>query len=100
MFSNLRFPTARYTLLGEDNDSGEKTTSGSRARGSGFFTPLVKFWRELAILVLCIACAFLTFEHSRNPVGGRTGAKVQDYRMCVVNSETERVAHIHRFNIG
>lgn len=80
MFPNLRLPTAQYTLLGDDNDLGEKTSSGSR--GSQFFKLLVECWRELAILCLCIVCAFLTFELSLKPFGGGTGAQVQDYRKC------------------
>jgi hypothetical protein len=82
MFPNLRLPPARYTLLGDDNDSGKKTSSGSRTRGSQFFAHLVKCWRELAILGLCIVCAFLTFEHSLKPFGGGTRAQVKGYRKC------------------
>lgn len=82
MFPNLRLSTARYTLLGDDNDLGEKTSSGSRARRCQFFTHLVEYWRELAILGLCILCAFLTFERSPKPWGGGTRAPVQDYREC------------------
>lgn len=80
MFSNLRLPAARYTLLGDDNDLGEKTSSGDRTRRCQFFTHLVEYWRELAILVLCIVCAFLTFEGSPRPWGGGIRAQVQDYR--------------------
>lgn len=80
MFSNLRLPTARYTLLGDDNDLDEKTSSGSRGRRCQFFTCLVEYWRELAILGLCIVCAFLTFERSPKPWGRGTRAQVQDYR--------------------
>lgn len=79
---NLRIPTARYTLLGDDNDSSDKPSSGSRAQGSQLFTYLVKCWRELAIVGLCIVCACLTFEHSLKPFGGRTRAQVQGYRKC------------------
>ncbi|OTA65773.1 hypothetical protein K449DRAFT_462875 [Hypoxylon sp. EC38] len=92
MLPNLRLPTARYTLLGDDNDSGEKISSGSRARGSQFFTHLVKYWRELAILGLCIVCAFLTFEHSLEPFGRGTGAQVQDYHLT---SDEERWRQFH-----
>ncbi|KAI9148253.1 Cyclochlorotine biosynthesis protein R [Paramyrothecium foliicola] len=93
MLPNLRLSTARYTLLGDDNDSGEKTISGSiRARGSQFFTHLIKCWRELAIIGLCVVCAFLTFEHSLRPFGGGPRAHVQGYRL------TSNVEHWRQFH--
>lgn len=73
MLSGFRSSKLDYT-----SPDGQTSYIGERARS--YFTRIVEFWREIAILCLCILCTVLILERSLTPLGERGRAKIEDYR--------------------